>query len=132
MMVGSDWLLAEVQRGERGADPARLILRTEILTAHRTGHILNLNGEYQRRKITHAMRYGAVAAVVVPCLRCGWQAKLTDWVRHAMRATDERQAALDLLYSPRHPEDTAYMRPCPGEGYARDMLLITSTPAARD
>lgn len=131
VMVGDPWLLTLAQ----GSDPERKIgtrlLRLQILTGNRTGHILDLSSEYVRRKIRQASRYGSMSGVMVRCIRCGWQAKLTDWDTAIQLAPAVKERLLLAAVGSKHPEDWAYMRDCPGEEYARDILEITSLPAER-
>jgi hypothetical protein len=107
-------------------------VRTQALTAARTGHIIATNDEFVRRKIVYCAKWGKLSNVTVRCLRCGWQAPLTWWAKGAVLKGEERKEAIKRIYVDKRPEDSAFLRDCPGEAYAHDIMLITSQPAERE
>jgi len=107
------------------------ILRACILLRNRTGHNLAFGSETVRRNVVSAARYGAITSYPVECQFCGWQAPLNKWVRSAILTAEGRKEVLGVEYRPKWPQDTAYLRDCPGEEYAADLLEVTSAPGER-
>lgn len=131
MIVADVWLLDMALRSSGHKKVATVLLRAQVRTYNRTGHYIDLSGEHMRRKILNAARWGRVAAWPANCKRCGWAAPLTLWVMAANREVVDNDRVLRDLYSDRYPEDTAFLRPCPGEQMARDMMSVLTAPAER-
>jgi hypothetical protein len=118
VIVFSLWLHDLYLRGGAAWDPARRLMRMQILTFRRTGHVPNLDTEHVRRRIAHSARYGAIARVAVECSLCHWQAMLTDWERAAHLSRDDRERILATSASTNSATLSAFLRPCPGTLYA--------------
>lgn len=124
----SPWLHDLYLRGDRYHVPCRQLMRTQILVPKRTGHILQLDTEYVRRRIAHSARFGAIAAVTVECVKCRWQAWLADWVRSVDLTPEQRAAILADNRDNRGLMMTAYLRMCIGSGLAAELMNSEHAP----
>lgn len=76
-----DYLSEMVLLHKGGYHQAARLVRCQIITGNRNGHILHLDTEFRRRHITYDARLGRISHIIVDCARCGCQAWLDDWVR---------------------------------------------------
>lgn len=131
MITASPWLLTLAKQGEPHRRVAETILRMSAVIPNRTGHLPDIGSEYARRKITGSARYGHVADMMVPCTKCGTQARLSYWC--TLASLDRAQ--LEFLRSDARlkalPEEVAYCYRCPGEAYRKALDAIESLPAPR-
>lgn len=130
-LIAEEWLLSLQQRDGTANKLATDLLRAQILTARRTGHVLVYGTEYIRRRIVHSARYGQLPDLVMPCSVCGTQAKLSEWVRASHYDDGARAAAIALLAERNKPWRIAFLRPCPGPEIAADLAASTHLPAER-
>ena len=130
-LIADAWLADWASTQGREGTAARRLLRAQILTYNRTGHLLALNDEYVRRRVVHSARYGQTPRLWVRCLRCGWQANLNDWCKAAEFSGQARAELILRMYDANQPERSAFLRACPGEQYLRDMAVLASLPRIR-
>lgn len=126
----SPWLHDLSLRGAPYTHPAREIMRTQILIRRRRGHVLQLDTEYIRRCIAYSAKYGRVARVIVPCVQCGNQAWLSDWVKLKDLSDGQIRALLEDNRDEKHRLLVAFMRLCPGNEIAQ--LMERSLLAPRE
>lgn len=131
MIVADPWLVDLAVESAHARAVAALLLRCQVRTFRRTGHVLDY-GESVRGRIRRAALRGNVALTVVRCVRCDKAAKLSDWVE-LDRAVCENWA-LSLhgtrrVFSRRYGWDGA--AECRGDWLALGMagILAGSLPA---
>lgn len=98
MLVIDPWLLDLGVMGGHAGHVAAVIGRCQFRTSRRLGHVMNLGGESERRRITEWAVLGKVAHEPVYCLRCGAGAALDSWVQSdALAEAGEPLPGLDKL-----------------------------------
>lgn len=126
LILGEAWLL---QLAEQSASTRRIaarLLRMQILTANRSGHVLYLGWEPYRDQIADATHWGKVAGLVVECADCHCQAVLHQWETAALLTSAGRKT-LWQSQRPLYPRAVlAYLAKCPGSVVAG---LLASSPA---
>lgn len=115
------------QQGRPGA-AARVLLRTQVLTFNRTGHMLAFNDELPRRRIQQAVARSGLPRIYVRCLRCGCTAWLQEWIKAAPLIMAARNSEADRLDPGRLRERVQYLRACPSTNYLAYLESLTTEP----
>lgn len=121
MITADDWLVDLARMGEAEARVAVVLLRTQTTISHRYGHIIDLSRGTTRNAIRGAARYGLIAKSVVPCMRCGCVATLTQWVTWAAKPHHERKDTVARYYEAGLEHTLAYGIKCRGDAYAVEL-----------
>jgi hypothetical protein len=126
------WLArAASHHGEPGV-AARMLLRTQILTHNRTGHLLAFNDELPRRRIQKALQYGGLPRIYVRCLRCGCTAELQAWIAAAPKLREERIAVASALGRHMPAGGGDYLLPCEATSYLAHLESLVREPAGTE
>lgn len=125
LISGEQWLLELHDSSTVAAPVATSLLRCQILTSARRGHVLVFGYEYTRRLISRQAQRGCIAHVWIACQRCFCQARLSDWVRVSWWEEAACQSAATGLRAKGLTAEVLYLQPCPGDEYARDILKAT-------
>jgi hypothetical protein len=128
-LVCDIWLARAASASGSSGHAARTLLRAQVLTYNRTGHLLALNDELPRRRITRALPYGGLPRIYVRCLRCGCTAELQAWIAAAPKPLSERMATAAALESHMPPDGPNYLRRCFGTEYLQQLDALATEPA---
>jgi hypothetical protein len=129
LMAPEDWMVRVAQTDQARSKVMWRLVRMQILTANKVGHVVFLGSEYHRRAILHSARHGRVARVVGTCSRCQTQAWLSDWIRACIMMEAERNDAVAQAIAEGRKWQTAFLLACPGAQYNDDIMSLASTPA---
>ncbi len=122
-LIGDRWLQDMLMPGAQECKPASILLTCQILTFNHTGHLIALNDELPRRRITIAARHGGLPPIYVRCMRCGALARLNDWIKAAELVSAERVVRAATLRATRPSAQTSFLMPCEG-----NQQLVDSAP----
>lgn len=126
------WLARACACDGRPGITARALLRTQVLTYNRTGHLLALNDELPRRRIQAALQHGGLPRIYVRCLRCGCTAELMAWMKAAPLLASERSVRAAALGDHMPPDAGDYLTSCDGTHYLEQLAALVSEPAETD
>ena len=129
VIATSPWLWDLARQGGAFLDPCRQIIRAQIVVHKRRGHVLNLDTEYIRRRITWSARFGRVADVTVDCAVCRWQAWLIDWVKSCDLTAEQIAAILADNRTADQVTRTAFLRRCYGNLLAAELAASEHAPS---
>src|SRR6266849_9420076 len=90
-LIGDYYLTTMLIPGTLPAVPAAKLLRAQILTYNRTGHLIGMSEELPKRRICEAAKHGTIPRIYLRCLRCGIPAWLNDWIAGAELGFEERR-----------------------------------------
>ena len=126
MISADDFLCDAILMRHRGYETMSRLLRMQIVTGNRTGHLLLLNTEHLRTEIRRHAWVHQIPDLVVPCAKCKCEAYLSDWVKASERTREGCKAVHDALLPDNKPWRLAFLVKCPG------MRLVNGTMALCD
>ncbi len=123
-LVGDEALLTMGQTSGGHRLLCGTLLRAQIATYSRLGHIISFSDEYVMRKIKTAGYTGRLPNIWCRCLRCGCLAHLLDWCVAVDLAGDRLKVDRRWANRKTAPIDRRFMAECQGSDVARDSLLL--------
>lgn len=119
--------IALIDLGQQSASHAVLcgvLLRVQIRTYRRHGHIISYSDEYTMRRIRNAAKTGRLPHIYCRCLRCGCLALLLDWCVAVDLADDPVMPARRFAALSHRPVDDKFYHACEGSKIAENGLLL--------
>jgi len=127
-LVGDHYLALMLMPGDPASRPAARLLRAQILTYNRTGHIIGMSEELPKRRICEAAKRGTIPRIYLRCLRCGAPAWLNDWIAGAELAFEERSDRLCQLEALGKGDLSQFLRRCTGAEYLESVANLADQP----
>jgi hypothetical protein len=109
------WLLDLAAKSAREASVARTLATTQHRVSRDLGHVLALNDEFVRRRISEKARVGRLPTISVRCVRCPAVAALGDWVKVAGMAEHQRFAWFEHIAKTYGHKRGDFLKPCLGD-----------------
>lgn len=121
-IVGDIWLAHLVMPGMAGAKLAGMLLRAQVLTFSRRHHLISMNDEFPRKRITQDVPRDKMPRCYARCLRCGCVAWLSDWVKAAPLNDQLIREEIDRLHQRGNDGRIDFLLPCKGQNYMAHIL----------
>lgn len=119
MLIIDPWVMDLGVQNEQAALIAAFIGRAQFRTHRRLGHVMNLGGDAERKRIEEWARLGKMCHEPVFCLRCGAGAGLDAWVRNDVLEQEwDELPNVGTLNAVQHMA-VAFRYPCEGTRVAR-------------
>jgi len=115
--------------GTLPAVPAAKLLRAQILTYHRTGHMIGMSEELPKRRICEAAKHGRLPRIYLRCTRCAAHAWLQDWLHGAELIDADRADRIAQLSVLGRLDRAGFLQPCTGQEYLKNMAILADQPA---
>ncbi len=116
-LVGDHYLALMLMPGSPASRVAATLLRAQILTYNRTGHLIGMSEELPKRRICEAAKHGTIPRIYLRCLRCGIPAWLNDWIAGAELGFEERRDRFCRLEAIGKGDLAEFLRRCTGMEY---------------
>jgi hypothetical protein len=122
-LLADEWLLLLGSRGPRERVIAGELLRVQVLTARRTGHLIDLAQAPLRRDIEAKAKWGRWSRHACRCTRCGATEPLTSW-QYALAFTPQDRERLALAWHEHDRAGGAYLWRCTGNEAVHGLATI--------
>ncbi len=116
------WLVSLAARGKEEATVARILAVAQHNLSRDLGHVLALNDEFVRRRITERAHTGALPKISVRCIRCLATARIEDWVKIAGMTGQQRFLWYEHIQTRHGAELAEFIKNCRGEFHAARTL----------
>ncbi len=127
-LVGDHYLALMLMPGDPASGPAAKLLRAQILTYNRTGHLIGMSEELPKRRISEAAKQGRLPRIYLRCLRCGTPAWLNDWIVGAELVFEERNDRLRQLEARGKGDLAGFLKRCTGMEYLEMIATLADQP----
>jgi hypothetical protein len=123
-LVGDANLAYEGLRSPGAMVLCGLLLRVQIRTYKRTGHIISYADEYVMRKIRNHAKRATLPNCYARCMRCNCPALLIDWCAAVELADDPLMASRRFDPAGHIPVDKAFFAECKGNEKAQEASIL--------
>lgn len=122
-LIADSWFMELGELSDGHALMAGVLLKTQLDTFRKTGHLLDFSQEYVRRKLTSTTSVLRLGNMYCRCLRCGCRQRLAYWMEAVIFDQEARERRIEAA-APGAGGTVVYLRQCMGNEFAETAMLV--------